>query len=186
MNNKILQLKIRLLESKPSIWRRFVVKDNITFHQLHEIIQIVMGWGNYHLYEFMIGNLSITDEETVKESFYGNALDSAKTKLNEFIDTEKQKMKYIYDFGDSWEHNITVEKILPDDEKLNYPVCLAGKNACPPEDCGGINGYYEFLEVIQNPEHPKHKSMLKWIGGKFNPEKFDLESVNQKLKTIKM
>ncbi len=93
---------------------------------------------------------------------------------------------YIYNFGDGWEHSIVVEKILPDDGKLKYLICLDGKNACPPEDCGELGGYYDFLRAIQNPNHPEHDSMIEWAGGEFDPEKFDLEEVNQELKKIRM
>jgi len=188
MKNKILQLKISLTGSKPLIWRRFFVKSNITFHLLHEIIQKVMGWGDYHLYEFTIDDVHITDEETIMEALDDEEEleDSAKTKLEKFVNEEKQKILYEYDFGDGWEHNIIVEKILPDTGKLKFPVCVDGKNACPPEDCGGLGGYYEFLDAIQNPNHPEHIQMLNWIGGKFDPEEFNLEFINLQLKNIKL
>ena len=94
------------------------------------------------------------------------------------------KFVYEYDFGDSWEHVILVEKILQLETGVNYPICLGGKRACPPEDCGGIWGYGDLLEAIQDPTHPEHKDMLEWLGGSFNPEGFDVDIVNQRLKTI--
>jgi hypothetical protein len=88
---------------------------------------------------------------------------------------------YEYDFGDSWEHKILLEKILPFDTKTALPVCIKGKRACPPEDCGGIWGYEELLEAISNPKHPDHENMLEWLGGEFDPEEFDLEEINGNL-----
>lgn len=89
---------------------------------------------------------------------------------------ENPSAYYVYDFGDSWEHEIRLEKILPR-EKRKYPACIAGKRACPPEDCGGIWGYEEFLEIIKDPEHEEYEDMLDWVGGEFDPEHFDIEDV---------
>jgi hypothetical protein len=87
--------------------------------------------------------------------------------------------------GDGWDHQILVEKVLPPDPEIRYPICIKGKRACPPEDCGGIWGYGEFLEIIKDPKHRDHRSMLEWIGGEFDSEAFDLEETNQKLKQIR-
>jgi hypothetical protein len=82
-------------------------------------------------------------------------------------------MRYVYDFGDDWVHKVVVEKVLPADPRISYPVCVAGKRACPPEDCGGVWGYREFLAAISDPDHPEHEEMLEWVGGAFDPEEFD-------------
>ncbi|MCK5324066.1 MAG: plasmid pRiA4b ORF-3 family protein, partial [Desulfobulbaceae bacterium] len=104
--------------------------------------------------------------------------------LLDVINAEKEKFIYEYDFGDSWKHVILVEKILSNDPKIKYPVCIKGKRACPPEDCGGIWGYYDFLEVIQNPDHPEYNEMSEWWdAGEFDPEAFDLDKVNMRLKS---
>ena len=182
MQKSIYQLKISLAGSRPLIWRRFLVSNDITFKKLHSIIQVVMGWYDYHLYEFIIDRTSIIDPETIAESFDEDAHDSETTKISEFIKYEKQKILYIYDFGDGWEHNIIVEKILSDNTKLKHPMCLDGKLSCPPEDCGGLGGYYDLLKAIQDKNHPEHKDMLEWIGEEFDPNEFCLETVNQALK----
>jgi len=186
MQKSIYQLKISLVGSRPLIWRRFLVSNDITFKKLHSIIQVVMGWYDYHLYEFIIDGTSITDPETIAESFDKDAIDCETTKICEFIKYEKQKILYIYDFGDGWEHNITVEKILSDNTELEHSICLDGKLSCPPEDCGGLGGYYYFLKAIRDKNHPKHKDMLEWIGGEFDPNEFYLDIVNQDLKRIKI
>jgi len=175
---KILQLKIRLNGIRPPIWRRFLVEDSITFEELHEIIQNVMGWENYHMYEFKLYGLRISEPD---EELGFEVVNSKEVKLSEFLKAEKQMFYYIYDFGDRWEHTITVEKILEKDNSKKYPVCIAGKRACPPEDCGGVYGYEEFLEAIKDPKHEEHESMLEWIGGEFDPEEFNLEEVNKLL-----
>lgn len=106
-------------------------------------------------------------------------------KLSQLVPGEKFKFLYTYDMGDSWEHEILVEKVLPAEPQTRYPICLTGKRACPPEDCGGVWGYTEFLEAIQEPDHPEHESMLEWVGGAFDPDAFTLDEVNQQLKQIR-
>ena len=178
----IYQLKITLRESKPHIWRRIQVKSNTTLAKLHDIFQIVMGWTDSHLHQFIIHGV----EYGVPHSDYDMDMEDEKHfKLGKLIFAEKERFIYQYDFGDSWEHEILVEKILPIEKDLHYPICLQGKRACPPEDCGGIWGYPNFLEAIEDVNHPEHNDMLEWIGGKFDPEEFDIESTNKKLKRIK-
>jgi len=177
---KTFQFKI-FLEEKSEIWRRFLVNDSLTFERLHLIIQIVMGWENYHLYEFNVNGMKIgrLDEECDYE-----ITDSKKTKLSDCITNKIKKLSYIYDFGDSWEHEIILEKI--DDDKIRVPICLEGKNACPPEDCGGIGGYENILKIRKNKNHPDYKELIiDWLGEGFNPEKFDIKKVNKELKRIR-
>lgn len=179
---KILQLKIYLEDIEPKIWRRFLVSDFWTFDKLHRIVQKVMGWQNYHLFEFKFGNIRITppDEGHLEE----NELDPKKTKICEYVNEEKQKVVYIYDFGDSWKHEIVVEKIMPDEieEATKYPTCIAGERACPPEDCGGISGYERFLEILKTGKDPFGENVTelkKWLGD-WEPEKFNIKEINKK------
>ena len=174
----VYQLKVTLRNIKPPIWRRVQVESSITLSQLHLIIQTVMGWYNCHLHSFSIDGI----EYRKPEPNYGLELrDENKVKLASLIKQEKAKFFYTYDFGDSWEHSILVEKILPKEPKVSYPLCIKAKRACPPEDCGGAWGYMEFLEAIQNPNHPEHESFLEWVGGSFDSEFCDLEEINQRL-----
>ena len=172
-----MQLKIILQGLKPAIWRRVLVEDSISFHRLHNIIQMVMGWDNSHLYEFDQGGLSIGMPH---EDYGSEVQDAKKIKLNKVLNTKGQRLPYIYDFGDSWEHIILVEKILAKDESQKYPCCIAGKRACPPEDCGGVGGYAEMLEALQDKKHPEHERLKEWIG-EFNSEEFDVGEVNKRI-----
>lgn len=176
----IYQLKITLAGIRPPIWRRFEVSSNITFLDLHHIIQVVMGWENNHLHQFFVGEHNLTDRTTLEEVGYGGA-DVAKTRLDKFVQQAGQKFTYEYDFGDSWEHELLLEKILEPEAGVKYRRCLKGKRDCPPEDCGGIWGYENLLDVIQDPEHPEYEDMMEWLGGEFDPEEFDLEGVNEML-----
>ena len=174
----VYQLKVTLRDIKPPIWRRLQVESSITLSQLHLIIQAAMGWYNCHLHSFTIAGI----EYGKPEPNYGLELrDENKAKLGSLIKQEKAKFFYTYDFGDSWEHLILVEKILPKEPNITYPICIKAKRACPPEDCGGSWGYMEFLEAIQNPNHPEHESFLEWLGGSFDSEFYDLNEINQRL-----
>jgi hypothetical protein len=177
-NAPIYQFKITLNGIRPPIWRRFQVKSDITFHQFHSILQKVMGWYNVHLYHFDLGFTGITDAEFAAEFDDGIA---QKTKLNRYIREEKDKFRYEYDFGDGWDHTVILEKILPPEKGVRYPRCIKGKRACPPEDCGGVWGYAELLEILADPNNPEHDEYLEWLGGDFDPEAFDLDKINRRL-----
>lgn len=173
----IYQLKVTLKHVKPAVWRRIQAPADIHLDDLHQALQVVMGWHDGHLHLFRAGEVEYAIPYPEEDAFFDDQ-DETKTKLSEVVRAEKQKLVYEYDFGDGWRHEILVEKILPREEGKQYPVCLAGKRACPPEDCGGPRGYAEFLQAIRDPAHPDHDDMLEWIGGEFDPEAFDLEEVN--------
>jgi len=182
-NETVYQLKVTLKESKPPIWRQFHVSGNVTLHRLHLILQDVMGWTNSHLYRFDIGGVQYSIPDPVEDAFNElHLVDSRRTKLSKVAPREKARFAYEYDFGDSWEHEILVEKILPPEPSAQHPVCLAGERACPPEDCGGIWGYDEVLEVIRDPLHEEYDRMMEWLGGSFDPEEFDIDRVNRWLR----
>jgi Plasmid pRiA4b ORF-3-like protein len=177
---KVYQLKITLKDTKPPVWRRVLV-PNCTLDKLHDVIQAAMGWDNYHLHEFEIGGERYTDPESAGEM---DAEVDAESELDGLITKEKSKFTYNYDFGDDWRHEILVEKILPPGEGVGFALCVDGKRACPPEDCGGPWGYLDFVDAISDPSHEQHKELLEWVGGEFDPEEFDPEEVNKRLRTI--
>ena len=179
-NVYVYQMKVKLEDISPPIWRRIQVANNITLVKLHRILQIIMGWSDYHLHEFIIDGISygVPDKETMFEN-------EKNVRLSQVVSEEKTKFTYIYDFGDYWQHKILIEKILPLEPDIQYPICIKGKRTCPPEDCGGVYGYYDFLEKIQSPNHPEHDEMLEWAGGSFDPESFDLDEINQLLGKIR-
>jgi hypothetical protein len=180
----IYQLKITLKGSRPPIWRRVQVRSDVTLGHLHWVIQHAMGWMSCHLHAFTINGVDYGapmadmgfDEMAVR--------DQESVKLSKVIPGETFKFSYTYDFGDSWDHDILVEKVLAAEPDVSYPVCIKAKRACPPEDCGGIWGYRDFLDAIQSADHPEHGEMLEWVGGYFDPEEVDLAEINQLLKTI--
>ncbi|MFH1004554.1 MAG: plasmid pRiA4b ORF-3 family protein [Bacteroidota bacterium] len=183
---KILQLKITLKDIKPSIWRKILVEDTITFRKFHYILQIVMGWGGGHLHEFSINNYAIgpTEDDDALD-YKPDLISDRKITLQEVISDEKEKFTYNYDFGNDWEHIIVVEKILPKEDKKFYPVCLNGSRACPPEDCGGPWGYDELLKILADKKHPQHKEQQQWLEDVmgyeegYDAEFFDVAEINE-------
>ncbi len=180
---QIYQIKVTLKYIRPPIWRRIQVPANITLAKLHDILQIAMGWEGYHLHLFSIGEADYGDPQDDETGFH-SILSEKRYRLNQVIPGEGTRFTYEYDFGDSWDHELLVEKILPPEPGAAYPRCLKGKRACPPEDVGGVWGYAGFLEAIQDPDHPEHEEMLDWIGGEFDPEEFDLDLVNRALRNM--
>jgi hypothetical protein len=179
----IIQLKITLDKTEPAIWRRLQVTKDTTFFELHHIIQIAFGWKNCHLYEFDIDGHRIGAPEDYMANVPSTdegVIDARDITLDLIIELDETFI-YTYDFGDSWKHIITVEKFLPKKQELKCPICIDGELACPPEDCGGIPGYYNLLEVLNDTKHLEYKDTKIWVGRNFKPEHFDVEKVNKKL-----
>jgi hypothetical protein len=140
---EIYQLKVTLKGSKPPIWRRFQVALDGTLADLHPILQRVLGWEDQHLHQFRVGR-ELFGVRDPHDPFSADVIDERRVRLSEVLPAEKAKLRYEYDFGDSWDHELVLEKILPPDPAAELPRCLAGKRACPPEDCGGLWGYAEL------------------------------------------
>lgn len=183
------QFKIQIKGiQKPPVWRRLIVPETFTFEQFHALIQAAFGWDDYHLYQFspqgygsypLIGLIEDGD-------FDGPDTDACKTKLKKIFTAEKQKFTYIYDFGDDWIHSIVLEKILA--EKVKMASCIGGKGCCPPEDCGGVWGYADLLEVLSNPQHEEYAGMREWLGldegEQWDVNEFDLELTNAYVNSV--
>jgi hypothetical protein len=181
-NESVYQIKVTLRDSHPPIWRRVQLSGDTTLEELHHIIQVVMDWENYHMHQFIAGDRSYG----LDEDFMPDPESERSATLQEVAPRPKDRLLYEYDFGDSWEHDVLVEKVLQPEEGVRYPVCVKGKRAAPPEDCGGIWGYYGMLEAIEDEDHPDHEDMLEWIGGgDFDPEAFDLDEVNRRLEALR-
>jgi hypothetical protein len=172
---RVYQFKITLLESHPPIWRRIQVRD-CTLDKLHEHIQTAMGWTNSHLHHFKLKEQLYGDPMLLQENFEDMEYeDSTTTRLSDILPKTGRRFRfqYEYDFGDSWHHDVLFEGVVRADPKAKYPLCLEGERACPPEDCGGVWGYPDFVEAIRNPDHERHEELLEWVGGRFDPEEFD-------------
>jgi hypothetical protein len=180
---QIYQFKITLEGIKPSIWRRIQVPKTYTFWELHVAIQDAMGWYDYHLHQFEAINpktgesdiIGIPDQEGIDDIL---TLPSWKIHISSYFSFLNKQAQYLYDFGDHWDHTVLLEKILPEEEfGKEYPLCVAGERACPPEDCGSIRGYEKLLDIIERPQHAEYKSTMEWLAKNFDPEEFKLEDV---------
>lgn len=181
-NSPVYQLRVTLQDVRPPVWRRFQVRSDTTLYKLHQILQVVMGWTNSHLHLFTIAGKDYGEPDP---EFEMDIASERRVRLFQLITRPRSKFTYEYDFGDSWEHDLVLEHILPADPAVRYPVCLAGARACPPEDCGGAPGYAELLEALRDPQHEEHDELLEWVGGSFDPEAFDLAIVNRGLRRIR-
>jgi Plasmid pRiA4b ORF-3-like protein len=171
-SSQLFQFKITLLEITPPIWRQIQVPD-CTLGELHKVIQAAMGWENCHLHRFIIDGVRYgVPEPDLKLK------NEDKVLLSQIVLKSGKgfRFRYEYDFGDGWMHDVVFEGNSPNEVGQNFPVCLDGSRACPPEDCGGPYGYPEFLEAIVDPKHERHAELLQWVGGKFDPEQFDAKT----------
>ncbi|MFO7897449.1 MAG: plasmid pRiA4b ORF-3 family protein [Planctomycetota bacterium] len=180
---KDYELKITLLESDPPIWRLVRVPADIRLSHLHRVIQIAMGWEDDHLHQFVIKGASYMDFGRPGPDI--DTQDEDATRLSEVVTRVNTKLRYWYDFGDDWWHEIQLKRMIriPPDEKIAL-VCVDGAGACPPEDCGGVWGYYTKLDILEDPEHPDHPYVAEWMGEDFDPDAFDREAVNQRLERL--
>ncbi len=171
----IYQIKVTLRHITPPLWRRIQVTGDTKLGQLHDILQDVMGWTDSHLHAFRIGRDSYGEPNPEYNDGMKNERNVRLDKLAE----EGDKLIYEYDFGDGWEHEMLIEKILEPEIGATYPRCLAGKRACPPEDCGGPHGYMNLLDILHDPKHEEHEEMCEWLGDDFDPEHFSVEEINE-------
>lgn len=192
---KYYEIKVTIKNTHPPVWRRLQIPSGITFHQLNAIIQLAFDWCGYHLYEFEIGSASyregkligIPDEDSI--SFGHEIIDATKTKIDKYFENYK-KMKYTYDFGDDWVHDITIEKVVETDIKLKNPICIKAKMANLPEDCGGPWGYEELLEILNDPKHERYEEMKEWVENGYstwNDDRtyVDIDEINMRLEDYK-
>ncbi len=183
-DSRVYQIKVTLLGVQPSVWRYFQVLSESTLYDLHCVLQVVMGWQESHLHMFAAGEDEYATRYDGMDLGRGVIEDDTVT-LAEVAPSKGMKFEYLYDFGDSWRHEVLVQNILEPDPHATYPVCLGGERACPPEDCGGIWGYEDLLQALRDPEHEEHDELLEWLGGTFDPEAFDLARTNRALNEAK-
>jgi Plasmid pRiA4b ORF-3-like protein len=182
---QIYQFKITLIDVQPDIWRTIQVPDTYNFWDLHVAIQDVMGWLDYHLHEFNFASdktlirIGMPDEE----SGDSDTLLGWEINIKTYFEKVGSIARYSYDFGDGWEHQIELEAILPLDASINYPVCIAGERACPPEDCGGVPGFEDMLATLQHGKTNEKKELNEWLKNHaknyypYEPEEFDPQAV---------
>jgi len=180
-----VRLRVSINEIEPAIWRRLVVPSEWNLEQLHLVIQAAFNWWNYHLHEFDVGGLRYGDAvEAAEASAVGDpqVFDERDVRLRDFR-SAGTTFTYLYDFGDGWNHTVEIEELLFLESVPLKATCIDGARARPPEDVGGIPGYERFLEVIGDPKHPEHLETKRWCGGHFDPEWFDLATVDKDVRS---
>lgn len=177
------QVKVTLRGASPPIWRQLEVPSGATLQDLHEYIQRAFDWEGYHMWVFEtpLGEYGIPDPQLGHR-------DATSTTVGKVAPRAGSRIRYTYDFGDDWEHDVLVEGVHDAEPGAAYPRCLTGRRACPPEDCGGIWGYERLVEIMADPSHEEHESMLDWLGlesaTEFHPDQFDLDDVNKDLSGV--
>ena len=169
--NEICTLRIELCDSDPLIWRQVEVPTSITLKVLHDVVQAAMGWFDQHLWEFRIGQRRFglpMDEDWGTEP----RADAAKVRLRDVLTPSRTAITYVYDFGDDWEHGLVLTEIRQGEPGIGYPRFVAGEGNAPPEDCGGMPGFYETLGIAADPSHPEHDEITEWLDG-YDPEAID-------------
>jgi hypothetical protein len=170
-------LRIEIEDIEPLIWRRVAVRTSLNLKALHKVVQASMGWLDYHLWEFTADGrkygILIPDDPDWNRRI-NNA---ASTKLSALLTTGVTGLGYVYDFGDDWKHRIIVEDIKPAEAGASYPRFLGGERRCPPEDCGGLPGYFEFIENIASKRSKKAKDALEWYGSPYDPDDIDEQQI---------
>jgi hypothetical protein len=174
---QVYQLKITLRDTDPAVWRRVLVYADIPLADLHKVVQTAMGWTNSHLHQFAQKNriYCLPREDDYPDE---NQFDYSGLRAADLLAETNKTVRYDYDFGDGWEHEIELEKSLPADGTTKYPVCVAGERNCPPEDCGGIPGFAAILEALKDPKSKGAGDTLRWLGGAYDPGYFNIEAVN--------
>ena len=182
MSGSIYRLKISIRDTKPPVWRRIEIPGDASLGELHNVLQTAFGWTDSHLHQFEIGESCFGGPDPYGDETWGRSVqDEWKARLSEVVGRLKRFL-YEYDFGDSWEHEILIEKVLSAEAGASYPRCTAGRRACPPEDCGGPWGYAELLAAVADPDHSEHADELEWLDPEFDPEEFDRDAVNAALR----
>lgn len=182
---RLYTLKLTLLHLKPAVWRRVQVPCDITLARLHDLIQVVMPWEDAHLHEFIVGRMRYGTPEPDPMGFGDPPGDERIVRLND-VAKPKAKFQYVYDFGDGWDHEVRIDGEMVSERGKREAVCVAGENACPPEDCGGVPGYLSMLDILVDKKHEEYGETREWLGDDFDPRHFDVDDTNKMLRRLKV
>ncbi len=177
-------LRIELEDIEPLIWRRVAVRTSMNLKAVHGMIQAAMGWLDCHLWEFTAGEHKYGMLLPNDPDWNERIKNAATTKLSALLTNGVREIGYVYDMGDNWQHRIIVETLKPAEPGALYPQFLGGERRCPPEDCGGFPGYYEFLDNIASKQSKERKAALDWYGGPYNPDEIDEQKIIAALKRL--
>ncbi len=176
----VYTLKVTLREVSPPVWRRVVVRSETTLPKLARMLEAAMGWQSYHLHMFDVGGVLFGEPDEDFDS--DSVIDDRKITVQQVLPGVGSTLRFDYDFGDGWEHDVQVESIAQAEERKRYPICVDGERACPPEDCGGVPGYERVLAALSDPAHPEHDDTVEWLEDGFDPAQFDVVAANRRLR----
>jgi hypothetical protein len=183
MSDAVIRLKIILEHTEPAIWRRVEVPAATTLKDLHDVIQAAMGWENAHLFLFHVGRQTVggpgLTDLTSRDG--ERAVAAGRVRLSDLAERNVKRFQYVYDMGDSWEHDLRIEKVLSADPQQAYPRFIDGAGRCPPEDIGGLPGYYGFLDALEDPSNPEHEELFEWHGGPLDPDAIEEDQIHKRL-----
>jgi hypothetical protein len=171
-------LRVSLRDVKPEVWRRLAVRSETSLPKFAQILERVMGWEGYHLHMFDVGGVLFGDPD--EDADY--VINERSATVRHVLPRVGSALKWDYDFGDSWQHDVVVEAIDEPKETTRYPICIDGACACPPEDCGGTTGYKDLVRILANPRDREHARMVEWAPDGFDPAAFDLTAANRRLR----
>lgn len=174
---EVYAIKVTLLGTRPPVWRRILVDRDMTLCNLHRTLQTVMGWENSHLHQFVL------PKQGSRNPRHGSGtkiVNESRARVGDVIATAGARLLYEYDFGDGWQHELLLEEVLLGDESFQQ-MCVAGERCCPPEDCGGPQGFAEMLAALRDANHPSHAEVYEWLGD-FHPESFSADEINRRLR----
>jgi len=163
------------------VWRRFVLPSETKLPKFNRMLEAVMGWEGYHLHMFEIADLRIglPDEDD------DDVVDERRITVKQMLPRRGSQLRWAYDFGDNWQHDVIVETVEKPSPTARYPICTGGERACPPEDCGGVSGYEELREALADPTHPEHEHLREWAGAGFEPDECDQVAVSKRLRKVR-
>jgi len=156
-----------------------MVRSDTPLDRLHHILQLAMAWSDGHLHEFVANGVAYG---TADEEWSDDVEDERHAYLADVASLAGDRLLYRYDFGDGWECDLVIERVLDPQPGVEYPLCVNGRRAGPPEDVGGVWGYAQFLDALADPTHPEHQQQVEWAGGDFDPEEFDRARINALLR----
>ena len=184
MIEPVARVRIKLRRVRPTVWRRVDVPILYTLAELHDIIQVVMGWRNSHLHEFKIDGVSFSAPDPAGDPGDGETGDARSIALKTVVDRGYRRFEYLYDFGDGWEHEVIVEDVRDGEAGIDYPGFVGGARRCPPENVGGPPGFKRFLEAMLDPAHEEHREMTRWYGKAYDPADIDEGLVRTRLENV--
>lgn len=180
----IVTVTVALDDIEPRVWRSLEVPADYHLGEVHRTLNAAMGWLDYHLHDFDVEGRRYGVPDTDWSIEGDSTIPEETVRLGELVAAGVREFTYTYDFGDDWRHTVTLDGIAPAEDGVFYPHCTAGEHAAVPEDCGGLPGFEEFIEVMADPKHPEHAEMVRWCGGEYDVDDFNVAEINRVLEAV--